>query len=132
MTGRSDSIVRSPPDGGVAEGIATRQSNGAPPALEIADLTKRYGRAVAVDRLSLRVARGQLVALLGPSGCGKTTTLRMIAGLVEPTEGRIVLDGRPVERVPIHRRNIGMVFQQYALFPFLSVFDNVAYGLRER
>jgi putative spermidine/putrescine transport system ATP-binding protein len=101
-------------------------------ALEIVDLTKRFGASTAVDDLSLRVSRGQLVALLGPSGCGKTTTLRMIAGLVEPTSGHIVLDGRPVDRVPIHRRNIGMVFQQYALFPFLSVFENVAYGLRER
>ena len=101
-------------------------------ALEIVNLTKRFGASTAVDDLSLRVERGQLVALLGPSGCGKTTTLRMIAGLVEPTSGHIVLDGRPVDRVPIHRRNIGMVFQQYALFPFLSVFENVAYGLRER
>ncbi len=102
------------------------------PALEITALTKRYGEAVAVDGFSLTVERGKLVALLGPSGCGKTTTLRMIAGLIEPTSGHIVLEGRPVDRVPIHRRNIGMVFQQYALFPFLSVFDNVAYGLRER
>jgi putative spermidine/putrescine transport system ATP-binding protein len=101
-------------------------------ALQVSGLTKRYGDTVAVDAFSLEVARGQLVALLGPSGCGKTTTLRMIAGLVEPTSGSIVLEGRPVEGVPIHRRNIGMVFQQYALFPFLSVFDNVAYGLRER
>ncbi len=101
-------------------------------ALEITALTKRYGEAVAVDGFSLSVERGKLVALLGPSGCGKTTTLRMIAGLIEPTSGHIVLEGRPVDRVPIHRRNIGMVFQQYALFPFLSVFDNVAYGLKER
>jgi len=101
-------------------------------ALQVTGLTKRYADRVAVDAFSLAVARGQLVALLGPSGCGKTTTLRMIAGLVEPTAGSIVLEGRPVEGVPIHRRNIGMVFQQYALFPFLSVFENVAYGLRER
>jgi putative spermidine/putrescine transport system ATP-binding protein len=107
-------------------------ANDARAALEIVELTKRYGPSAAVDRFSLRVARGELVALLGPSGCGKTTTLRMIAGLVEPSSGAIVLEGRPVERVPIHRRNIGMVFQQYALFPFLSVFENVAYGLRER
>ena len=101
-------------------------------ALQVTGLTKRYGDSAAVDAFSLAVARGQLVALLGPSGCGKTTTLRMIAGLVEPTAGSIVLEGRPVEGVPIHRRNIGMVFQQYALFPFLSVFENIAYGLRER
>jgi putative spermidine/putrescine transport system ATP-binding protein len=101
-------------------------------ALQVSGLTKRYGESVAVDAFSLEVARGQLVALLGPSGCGKTTTLRMIAGLIEPTAGRIVLEGRPVEGVPIHKRNIGMVFQQYALFPFMTVFENVAYGLRER
>ena len=114
------------------EGMAEVPAKEDPPALEIVDLTKRYGQSSVVDGFSLRVARGQLVALLGPSGCGKTTTLRMIAGLVEPTSGHIVLEGRPVDRVPIHRRNIGMVFQQYALFPFLSVFENVAYGLRER
>jgi len=118
MNGRSVSTVRSPPSPDAA--------------LQVTGLTKRYGESVAVDAFSLAVARGQLVALLGPSGCGKTTTLRMIAGLVEPTAGSIVLEGRPVEGVPIHRRNIGMVFQQYALFPFLSVFENVAYGLRER
>jgi putative spermidine/putrescine transport system ATP-binding protein len=110
--------------GGAPEALAA--------ALEITSLSKRYGDAVAVDGFDLRVRRGDLVALLGPSGCGKTTTLRMIAGLVEPSAGRIVLEGRPVDHVPIHRRNIGMVFQQYALFPFLTVFENVAYGLRER
>src|SRR3954466_8675798 len=117
-SGPSASTVRSPPSPDAA--------------LQVTGLTKRYGESVAVDAFSLAVARGQLVALLGPSGCGKTPTLRMIAGLVEPTAGSIVLEGRPVEGVPIHRRNIGMVFQQYALFPFLSVFENVAYGLRER
>jgi putative spermidine/putrescine transport system ATP-binding protein len=114
------------------QAAAVRSNGGGGAALEVTDLAKRYGESMAVDGFCLTVARGQLVALLGPSGCGKTTTLRMIAGLVEPTSGRIVLEGRPVERVPIHRRNIGMVFQQYALFPFLSVFENVAYGLRER
>ncbi|MGE5097632.1 MAG: ABC transporter ATP-binding protein [Betaproteobacteria bacterium] len=115
-------------------GVEAVQSSDADaaPALEISSLTKRYGDSVAVDGFALKVARGELVALLGPSGCGKTTTLRMIAGLAQPTSGRIVLEGRPVDNVPIHRRNIGMVFQQYALFPFLSVFENVAYGLRER
>lgn len=101
-------------------------------ALEIANLTKCYGRSTVVDDVSLCVERGQMVAFLGPSGCGKTTTLRMLAGLVTPTRGRILLDGSPVDHVPVHRRNIGMFFQQYALFPFMSVFENVAYGLRER
>ena len=129
--GRSASTVRSPrSDVDPPQSTSPAVNNAA--ALEIVKLTKRFGAGAAVDDLSLCVARGQLIALLGPSGCGKTTTLRMIAGLVEPTSGHIVLDGRPVDRVPIHRRNIGMVFQQYALFPFLSVFENVAYGLRER
>jgi ABC-type Fe3+/spermidine/putrescine transport system ATPase subunit len=124
--------VRSPASRQAPQEAPAAGSGNARTALEITALTKRYGEAVAVDGFSLSVERGKLVALLGPSGCGKTTTLRMIAGLIEPTSGHIVLEGRPVDRVPIHRRNIGMVFQQYALFPFLSVFDNVAYGLKER
>jgi len=132
MPGPSDSTVRLLPNSDHSESAASVQETRTGPALEITDLTKRYDQSVAVDSFSLKAGRGELVALLGPSGCGKTTTLRMIAGLVEPTSGHIILEGRPVDRVPIHRRNIGMVFQQYALFPFLSVFDNVAYGLRER
>jgi ABC-type Fe3+/spermidine/putrescine transport system ATPase subunit len=101
-------------------------------ALELDRLTKLYGDHVAVERLSLTVADGEFLVLLGPSGCGKTTTLRMIAGFVEASEGRVTLGGRDITREPPHRRNIGVVFQNYALFPHLSVFENVAFGLRRR
>lgn len=100
--------------------------------LALSGLTKRYGPAVAVDHVTLRIATGEMVALLGPSGCGKTTTLRMIAGLVEQTSGEIVLGGRSLNGIPVHRRNIGMLFQNYALFPHMSVEQNVAFGLETR
>ena len=106
--------------------------------IEIADLTVRYGDAVAVDGVSFTVARGEHVTLLGPSGCGKTTTLRAIAGLEQPTSGTIRIDGKAVfssaERrdVPTEKRGISMVFQSYAVWPHMSVYDNVAYGLRVR
>jgi len=95
-------------------------------------LTKRFDEVVAVDDISLEIERGRFVALLGPSGCGKTTTLRMIGGFEEPTAGRILLDGREVGRLPPYKRDVNTVFQSYALFPHLSIFDNVAFGLRER
>jgi putative spermidine/putrescine transport system ATP-binding protein len=103
-------------------------------ALRIEKLSKRYPGAKdwSVKDFSLSVRRGELVALLGPSGCGKTTTLRMLAGLADPTSGEIFLEGRTLSHVPAHRRNIGLVFQHYALFPLLNVFENIAYGLRER
>jgi putative spermidine/putrescine transport system ATP-binding protein len=93
-------------------------------------LTLGYGPTVAVDQLDLTLAAGELVALLGPSGCGKTTTMRAIAGLMKPMSGRILLDGRDVTRVPPNKRGVGLVFQSYALFPHLDVFENVAFGLR--
>src|SRR4051794_17096353 len=95
-------------------------------------VTKRFDELVAVDRLDLDVSNGEFIALLGPSGCGKTTTLRMIAGFEDPTEGEIAIDGEPVTGVPPHRRQVNTVFQQYALFPHMSVLDNVAYGLKQR
>ena len=95
-------------------------------------LRKTYGPAVAVDDVSLTVAKGESVALLGPSGCGKTTTLRMLAGLVDPDRGSIRVDGAEITKAPAHRRNMGYVFQSYALFPHLSVARNVAFGLEER
>lgn len=98
--------------------------------LVLEGLTLAYGKTVAVDRLSLSIAAGELVALLGPSGCGKTTTMRAIAGLMPVAGGRITLDGREITRVPANRREIGLVFQSYALFPHLTVFDNVAFGLK--
>ncbi|MEZ5651625.1 MAG: ABC transporter ATP-binding protein [Burkholderiaceae bacterium] len=100
--------------------------------LEIHDLSKRYGDTIAVDRASLAVESGEFVSLLGPSGCGKTTILRMIAGLVEPDSGRIVIGGADRTWAPPEKRDIGLVFQSYALFPHMSVFENVAFGLRQR
>ena len=100
-------------------------------SIELSGLTKRFGE-IAVDNIDLTVASGEFFSLLGPSGCGKTTTLRLIAGFEQPTSGRILLDGVDVSDVPPHRRNVNTVFQSYALFPFLDVFDNVAFGLRHR
>jgi putative spermidine/putrescine transport system ATP-binding protein len=95
-------------------------------------LARRYGSTVAVERMDLAVAPGELVALLGPSGCGKTTTLRMVAGFVEPSAGRILLRGQDITHTPAHKRDTGMVFQSYALFPHLSVAENIAFGLKRR
>jgi ABC-type Fe3+/spermidine/putrescine transport system ATPase subunit len=95
-------------------------------------LRKRFGRQTVVDIDGLDVRDGEFCSLLGPSGCGKTTTLRVIAGLTDPDEGRVVIGGRDATAIPTSRRNLGMVFQKYALFPHLTVEENVAYGLRER
>jgi spermidine/putrescine transport system ATP-binding protein len=101
-------------------------------SLDLVGLTKRFGHghAAAVDNIDLSVASGEFFSLLGPSGCGKTTTLRLIAGFEEPTAGRILLDGADVSNLPPHKRNVNTVFQSYALFPFLTAFDNVAFGLK--
>jgi spermidine/putrescine transport system ATP-binding protein len=99
--------------------------------IELVSLTKRFSE-VAVDNIDLQIASGEFFSLLGPSGCGKTTTLRLIAGFEQPTAGRILLDDVDVSAVPPHKRNVNTVFQSYALFPFLTVFDNVAFGLRNR
>jgi len=99
-------------------------------SVEIRELTKRFGEVTAVDAVSLDIRRGELFALLGPSGCGKTTLLRLIGGLETPSAGTIRIGGIEVTRVPPHRRPAHMVFQQYALFPHLTVAENVAFGLR--
>jgi spermidine/putrescine transport system ATP-binding protein len=99
-------------------------------AVELSEVTKRYGEFVAVDSLTLEIGEGEFFSLLGPSGCGKTTTLRMIAGFEEPTEGVISVAGQQVQGVPPYRRPVNTVFQSYAIFPHLNVFDNVAFGLR--
>ncbi len=98
--------------------------------LTLRRLVKRFGDDIAVDRLDLDIRAGEFFSLLGASGCGKTTTLRLIAGFEEPDDGEIVLDGTDLVDVPAHRRPVNTVFQSYALFPFLSVWDNVAFGLR--
>jgi iron(III) transport system ATP-binding protein len=95
-------------------------------------VSKRYGHQWAVYRVSLHIEQGAFFTFLGPSGCGKTTLLRMIAGFVTPDEGIVYLDGEPVNTIPPWKRNVGMVFQSYALWPHMNVFDNVAFGLRER
>ena len=100
--------------------------------VRLEQLTKRFDDVAAVDQIDLDVERGRFFALLGPSGCGKTTTLRMIGGFEEPTSGRIFLDGRDVVNLPPYRRDVNTVFQSYALFPHLSIFENVAFGLRRK
>src|SRR5438876_10619519 len=100
--------------------------------LEIEGLSKHFGASVAVQDVSLDVRDGEFVMLLGPSGCGKTTTLRMIAGFIAPTAGRMRLGGKDITMLPPWKRDTGMVFQSYALFPHLTVAQNVAFGLETR
>ena len=102
------------------------------PSVQLQDVTKRFGDFVAVDDLSLTLGSGEFFTLLGPSGCGKTTTLRMIAGFEQPSEGAIRIEGNGVAGLPPHRRPTNTVFQSYALFPHLSVEDNVAFGLKRK
>jgi spermidine/putrescine transport system ATP-binding protein len=102
------------------------------PDVRLVDVTKRFEDVVAVDDLSLEIESGSFFALLGPSGCGKTTTLRMIGGFEQPTAGQIYLGEREVSGLPAYKRDVNTVFQSYALFPHLSVFENVAFGLRRR
>src|SRR5512135_772920 len=98
--------------------------------LRLDGVTKRFGAVAAVNRVQLDIPRGSFATLLGPSGCGKTTLLRSIAGFYELDEGGLYLDDQRIDDRPAHRRGTAMVFQDYALFPHMSVFDNVAYGLR--
>jgi putative spermidine/putrescine transport system ATP-binding protein len=103
-----------------------------PGFLAIAGAEKRFGASAVLGGVDLAVARGEFVSLLGPSGCGKTTLLRIVAGLVAADRGRVVLDGRDITRLPPHRRDVGVVFQNYALFPHLTVAENVAFGLKAK
>ncbi|ACL61531.1 ABC transporter ATP-binding protein [Methylobacterium nodulans] len=109
---------------------ASAASSPSPHHLRFEGVTKLFGAAPAVDDVTLDLAAGEFFCLLGPSGCGKSTLLRMLAGFEEPTRGRIFLDGRDLAGVPPHRRPVNMMFQSYALFPHMSVADNIAYGLR--
>jgi spermidine/putrescine transport system ATP-binding protein len=112
--------------------ISSAQAASRDPVIALEHVVKRFGRASAVEDAHFAVARGEFFSLLGPSGCGKTTTLRMIAGFEQPTAGRILLDGHDVAGMPPYRRKVNTVFQHYALFPHLTVRDNVAFGPRSR
>src|SRR6266567_4948920 len=100
--------------------------------VQLIGLVKRFADVTAVDGIDLRVAAGEFFSLLGPSGCGKTTTLRLIAGFEQPTAGQVLIRGIDVAGLPPYRRDVNTVFQSYALFPHMSVADNIAYGLRQR
>ncbi|QQZ10092.1 ABC transporter ATP-binding protein [Heyndrickxia vini] len=100
--------------------------------LSLRNIAKKFNQVEVVKRLSLDIQQGELISFLGPSGCGKTTTLNMIAGFLDVDEGRVMVDGSPVHLLPPNKREMGMVFQNYALFPHMTVFDNVAYGLKLR
>ena len=110
----------------------TPEPRSASTEIRLEGLSKRFGQMLAVDDVSLRIGPGEFFTFLGPSGCGKTTLLRMIAGFVQPDAGQVYLDGARVDDLPPWRREVGLVFQNFALWPHLSVFDNVAFGLRER
>src|SRR5882724_13068053 len=101
-------------------------------AVRLDGIVKRFGDAIALQDVSLPIRRGELMTLLGPSGCGKTTLLNLVAGFLVPDSGEIAIDGERVTDVPPHKRQIGMVFQSYALFPHMDVAANVGYGLRMR
>ncbi|MEY3234199.1 ABC transporter ATP-binding protein [Aquidulcibacter sp.] len=98
--------------------------------IRVEEVSKRYGKVTAVDRVTLEIPRGEFFALLGPSGCGKTTLLRMLAGFEMPSEGKIFIDGIDMSTIPPNKRPVNMVFQSYAVFPHMTVFENVAYGLK--
>jgi len=102
------------------------------PVVKLENVRKQYGSFIAVHQADFAIGRGEFFAMLGPSGCGKTTTLKMIAGFEQPTAGHVFLEGEDVSQVPPHKRNVNTVFQQYALFPHMSVFDNVAFGPRSK
>src|SRR5665648_404924 len=100
------------------------------PIISFRNISKRWGATVGVDKVSLDIEPGEFFALLGPSGCGKTTLLRMLAGLEVPSEGQVLIDGQDMDDIPPNKRAVNMVFQSYAVFPHMTVADNVAYGLK--
>ncbi|MCI5078449.1 ABC transporter ATP-binding protein [Oricola sp.] len=117
--------------GSIRRSFAPWSDPDAKPYISFRNVTKRFGDFTAVDNLSLDVYEREFFSLLGPSGCGKTTLLRMLAGFEEPTEGELYLDGQPLKGVPPHKRPVNMMFQSYALFPHMSVADNIAFGLKQ-
>ena len=118
--------------GGSASALPATYADAASADVRLEKLTKRFDEIVAVDAIDLAIPRGSFFALLGPSGCGKTTTLRMIGGFEEPSSGRILLGDRDVSQLPPYKRDVNTVFQSYALFPHLTIFENVAFGLRRK
>ena len=127
--------MSSPAEGALSASTATRAGHtngGEPIAVQLDRVTKHFGKTTALDDVSLMVRRGELMTLLGPSGCGKTTLLNLVAGFLMPDSGEIVIDGRRITDVPAYRREIGIMFQNYALFPHLNVAANVGYGLKMR
>ncbi|MFJ9893513.1 ABC transporter ATP-binding protein [Streptomyces sp. NPDC091280] len=112
--------------------VQSSRADGQKVAIELTDVCKSFGSGNAVDRVSMRIMDNEFFSILGPSGCGKTTLMRMIAGFEKPTTGSILLHGEPIETKPAHKRDLNMVFQSYALFPHLSVYDNVAFELKVR
>ncbi|TPI37376.1 ABC transporter ATP-binding protein [Mesorhizobium sp. B3-1-6] len=131
MPDGQDTTLNPRPTSAGAQG-ASAAARASSPAVEFRNIDIAYGKFVAVRDFSLSIRKGSFVTLLGPSGCGKTTILRSIAGLVDISAGQIMIGGRRVDDVPIYKRNIGLVFQSYALFPHKTVFDNVAFGLKYR
>jgi putrescine transport system ATP-binding protein len=117
--------------GSIRRSFAPWEDPAAKPYISFQNVTKRFGSFTAVENLSLDVYEREFFSLLGPSGCGKTTLLRMLAGFEEPTEGELYLDGQPLKGVPPHKRPVNMMFQSYALFPHMSVADNIAFGLKQ-
>src|SRR3954463_15637810 len=117
---------------GEGNGLADGSSSAVVPSVRLDRVSKHFGNLIAVRELGLDIARGEFFTLLGPSGCGKTTTLRMVAGFENPTAGRVLIDGQDVAGLPSYKRPANTVFQSYALFPHLSVGDNVAFGLRRK
>ncbi|KRE17360.1 ABC transporter ATP-binding protein [Bosea sp. Root483D1] len=129
-TSRPEAAGRRASPGSVRRDFQPWNDPAAKPLVEFRNVTKRFGAVVAVDQLSLSIHVREFFALLGPSGCGKTTLMRMLAGFEQPDEGEILLDGVDITAVPPHRRPVNMMFQSYALFPHMSVGDNIAYGLK--
>jgi spermidine/putrescine transport system ATP-binding protein len=129
---RRGSVTITNEESTAADHAGTAGGDGAHPSVELQGVSKHFGELIAVSGIDLALRAGEFFTLLGPSGCGKTTTLRMVAGFEEPTAGRVLIDGADVAGLPAHRRPTNTVFQTYALFPHLSVGDNIAFGLRRK